>query len=141
MSDIKALTEVTENEDLGKIVFANEVVATIAGIAAFETMGIAGMGGNVVEGLVEMIGRKNLTKGVKVELGTEEAAIEVNVIAKYGTKIHEVAKDMQLNVKSAVESMTGIHVTRIAVNIQGVEFEKEPKLIKESNPVKESDSV
>jgi uncharacterized alkaline shock family protein YloU len=133
MNDIKAFYEVTENEDLGKIVFANEVIATIAGIAAFETKGIAGMSGGIVDGFAEMIGRKNMTKGVKIELGAEEAAIDIFVIAKYGVNIQDAAKDMQKNVKSAIESMTGIHVTRVTVNIQGLEFEKEPKPIKESN--------
>jgi uncharacterized alkaline shock family protein YloU len=133
MSDIKTLTEVTENEDLGGIVFANEVIATIASIAAFETKGIAGMSGGIVDGFAEIIGRKNLTKGVKVELGAEGATIDINVIAKYGINIYDAVKNMQRNVKSAVETMTRLHVTRVAVNIQGVEFEKEPKPIKESN--------
>ena len=135
MSDIKAITEVAENEDLGKIVFANEVIATIAGITAFETKGIAGMSGGIVDGFAEMIGRKNLTKGVKVELGTEEAAIDIFVIAKYGVNIKDAVRDMQHNVKNAIESMTGLHVTRVAVTIQGLEFEKELK------PTKESDQV
>lgn len=135
MSDIKGPTEVIENEDLGKIVFANEVIATIAGISAFETKGIAGMSGGIVDGFAEMIGRKNLTKGVKVELGTEEAAIDIFVIAKYGVNIQDAVKDMQRNVKNAIESMTGLHVTSVAVTIQGLEFEKEPKPIKEPDQV------
>lgn len=135
MSEFKAVTEVSENEDLGKVVFANEVIATIAGIAAFETKGIAGMSGGVVEGFAEMLGRKNLTKGVKVEINAEEVTIDVIVIAKYGVRIHDVAKEMQQNVKNAVESMTGLHVSKVSVFIQGVEFEKEPKPVKETPQV------
>lgn len=131
MSEIQTAAEFSENEDLGKIVFANEVIATIAGIAAFETKGIAGMSGGVVEGFAEMLGRKNLTKGVKIELVAEEVAIDINVVAKYGIRIQDVAKQMQHNVKDAVESMTGLHVSKVAVYIQGVEFEKEPKPPKE----------
>lgn len=133
MSEAKTGPEISENEDLGKLVFANEVIATIAGLAAFETKGIAGMSGGVVDGFAELLGRKNLTKGVKVDVSADEASIEIYAIAKYGSKIHDVAQDMQRNVKNAVESMTGLRVAKVTVYIQGVEFEKEPKASKEAN--------
>lgn len=135
MSEDIAVFEVSESEELGKLVFANEVIASIASHAAFESAGIAGMNGGVVEGFAEMLGRKNLTKGVKVEVNGEEVSIEVYVTFKYGTKIYEAAKNMQRNVKNEVESMTGMHVERVTVYIQGVEFAKEPKPSKELKEV------
>lgn len=139
MSENKTLTEVSENKGQGKVVFASEVIAIIAGLAASEAKGIAGMSGGVVEGFAEMLGRKNLTKGVKVEVGIEEAAIDIYAIVKYGAKIQDVAKEIQQNVKSAVETMTGLRVVEVNVYIQGVDIEKDPKPVKEVKELKEVD--
>ena len=137
MSENKALSEITENKGQGKVVFASEVIAIIAGLARIRSKGIAGMSGGVVEGFAEMLGRKNLTKGVKVEVGTQEAAIDIYAIVKYGAKIQDVAKEIQNNVKSAVETMTGLKVVEVNVYIQGVEIEKEPKPVREPKEIKE----
>jgi uncharacterized alkaline shock family protein YloU len=77
----------------------------------------------MVEGITEMLGKKNLTKGVKVEVGTEEAAVDVSVSIKYGYKIREVCEKIQQAVKSAIETMTGLHVVEINVFVQSVVFE------------------
>ena len=105
-----------------KITYANEVVAIIAGLAANEVEGIAGMcsvSGNILNK------NRNVTKGVKVEIGTEEAAVDLYVIVEYGTPIQRAAMDAQENVRKAIESMTGLHVVRVDVHVQGVSFEKE----------------
>ena len=57
------------------------------------------MSGGISSGIAELLGRKNLTKGVKVEVGTEETAIDLNVIVDYGVQIHKVAFEVQENVK------------------------------------------
>lgn len=123
-----------EQGNSGKVSFANEVIATIAALAASEVEGIASMSGGFAEGLTEMLGRKNLTKGVKVEVGTEEAAVDISVVVKYGCKIQCVAAQIQQNVKSAIETMTGLRVVEVNVNIAGIAIEKEPK----EQPAKES---
>ena len=105
-----------------RITYANEVVAIIAGLAANEVEGIAGMcsvSGNILNK------NRNVTKGVKVEIGTEEAAVDLYVIVEYGTPIQRAAMDAQENVRKAIESMTGLHVVRVDVHVQGVSFEKE----------------
>lgn len=111
----------------GSISYASDVIAIIAGLAATEISGVAGMSGGITSGIAEMLGRKNLTKGVKAELGDEEAALELNIIVEYGSAIHEVAKKVQENVKKAVESMTNLRVVETNVNVQGVNFPAEPK--------------
>ena len=111
----------------GTISYANDVIAIIAGLAATEIAGISGMSGGITSGIAEMLGRKNLTKGVKVEVGTEETAIDLNVIVDYGVQIHKVAFDVQENVKKAVETMTGLHVVEVNVYVQGVNVAQEPK--------------
>ncbi|MGI6175623.1 MAG: Asp23/Gls24 family envelope stress response protein [Christensenellales bacterium] len=125
-----------EKNAIGKITFANDVVATIAGLAAIEIPGVAGMSGGIVDGLVSLVGRKNLTKGVKVEVGTEEAAIDLYMVINYGVAVHTVAYNVQENVKRAVETMTGLKVVEVNVYVQGVNVEREPKEreIKEIEP-------
>ncbi|MBR3429915.1 MAG: Asp23/Gls24 family envelope stress response protein [Clostridia bacterium] len=123
-----SLPQAAENDATpsAKITYANEVIAIIAGLAANEVEGIAGMcsiSGNYLNK------NRNVTKGVKVELGTEEAAVDLFVIVEYGTPIQRAAMDAQENVRKAIESMTGLHVVRVDVHVQGVSFEKENKAL------------
>ena len=104
------------------ITYNNEVVAIIAGLAANEVEGIAGMC-NVSGSLMSK--NRNVTKGVKVEVGSEEVAVDLYVIVEYGIPIQRAAADAQENVRKAIESMTGLHVVRVDVHVQGVSFEKE----------------
>ena len=112
---------------LGSIRIADEVVSIIAGLAAVEIDGIAGMSGGIVGGIAEMLGRKNFAKGVKVEVGEKEAAVDLYIIVKYGARIPDVAIAAQENVKQAIESMTGLDVVEVNVHVQGVGFPEKPK--------------
>lgn len=116
-----------EHTNLGSIRIADEVVKIIAGLAATEVPGVAGMSGGVVGGITEMLGRKNLSKGVKVEVGEKEAAVDMFIIVDYGTRIPDVAARIQENVKKAIESMTGLTVVEVNVNVQGVTFSQETR--------------
>ena len=107
----------------GRIIFADEVVATIASLAVTDVDGVASLTGGMVEGITEMLGKKNLTKGVKVEVGAEEAAVDISVNIRYGYKIKEVCEKIQAAVKSAIENMTGLRVVEINVFVQSVVFE------------------
>lgn len=111
--------------DSGSIRIANEVVRIIAGIAASEVKGIVGMSGGVVDGFAELLKKKNLAKGVKVEVGEKQAAVDLFVVVEYGSKIPDIAYLVQENVKRAIESMTGLEVVEVNVHIQGVEFKND----------------
>jgi len=111
----------------GAVKISEEVVAIIAGIAAMEVPGVAGMSGGLAGGIAEMLGRKNLSKGVKVEVGEKEAAIDLYIIVEYGCRIPDVAWEIQEKVKKAVETMTGLHVVEVNIHIQGVNIEKDHK--------------
>jgi uncharacterized alkaline shock family protein YloU len=115
----------TREEQNGSISFANDVVATIAGIATVEVEGVAGMSGGFSGGLAELLGRKNLTKGVKVEVGKEECAVDLYIIVEYGSEIPAMTQKIQSNVKKAVETMTGLRVVETNIHIQGVRVSKE----------------
>ena len=108
------------------IAYNSEVVAIIAGLAANEVEGIAGMCS--VSGSI-MSKNRNVTKGVKVEVGTEEVAVDLYVIVEYGIPIQRAAADAQENVRKAIESMTGLHVVRVDVHVQSVSFEQDKKAL------------
>lgn len=113
-----------ENEQ-GFVKISNDVVSTIAGLAAMDTEGVAGMSGGISEGLTKKLSGKQVQKGVAVEVGQEEAAIDLRVVISYGSKIHEVCREIQINVKEAVENMTGLTVVEVNVKVEGVVFPDE----------------
>lgn len=112
-----------DRHELGTIKINNEVVATVAGLAASEVDGIAGMAGSLAGGIGEFLGKKNLTKGVKVQVGEKEAACDLFVVVKYGVTIPEVCVEVQRNVKRAIEVMTGLEVVEVNVHVASVHFE------------------
>ncbi|GAB6099032.1 Asp23/Gls24 family envelope stress response protein [Halanaerocella petrolearia] len=127
-----------EKNGVGAIRIANEVVSIIAGLAATEVEGVAGMSGGLAGGIAEMLGRKNLSKGVQVEVGETETAIDLYVIMKYGVKIPEVAWNIQDNVKQAIEGMTGLDVVEVNVHVQGVSFHEEQEEEETEEPEEET---
>ncbi|NLV37147.1 MAG: Asp23/Gls24 family envelope stress response protein [Clostridiaceae bacterium] len=113
--------------EIGAIKITDEVVAIIAGIAAIEVPGVTSMSGGIAGGIAEALGRKNLSKGVKVEVGEKEAAIDLYIIVEYGFRIPDVAWTIQEKVKQTVEDMTGLNVVEVNIHIQGVNIEREHK--------------
>jgi len=117
-----------ERTDLGNIQIAPEVIEVIAGLATVEIEGVAGMSGGFAGGIVELLGRKNLSKGVKVEVGQREAAVDVSIIVQYGHRIPEVATNIQDNVKRSIEMMTGLVVVEVNVHVHDVHFKTAEKI-------------
>lgn len=115
------------NNELGTIRIADEVVSIIAGLAATEVEGVAGMSGGIAGGIAEILGRKNFSKGVKVEVGEKEAAIDLYIIVKYGVRIPDIALNVQEAVKIAIENMTGLSTVEVNVHVQGVGFPEDVK--------------
>jgi len=114
-----------ENLEYGEVKIVDDVVATIAGLAATEVEGVAGMSAGFVGGIAEILGKKSLSKGVKVEVKEKIANIDLYIIVEYGTKIPDVAWKIQENVKKAIETMSGIIVNEVNIHVQGVSFPKE----------------
>lgn len=113
------------DSDMGIVKISDEVVGVIAGLAATEIGGIAGMSASLVGGITQILtGKKNLSKGVKVEMGENSAIIDLYVVVEYGIKIQDVAVQVQANVKKAVESMTGLTVSAINIHVQNVVIPK-----------------
>jgi uncharacterized alkaline shock family protein YloU len=114
-------------EGKGTITYATEVISTIVGVATTEVEGITSMAGSAT--ISELLsGRpKNLSRGVKVEVGAEEVAVDVSVIVDYGMPIQVVGRNVQENIRKSIETMTGLHIIKVDVHVLGVSFEKENK--------------
>lgn len=117
-----------QTNELGKIQIADEVLQIIAGLAASEVPGVVGMSGSFAGGLTEqLLGRKNLSKGVKVEFGDgdKQCAVDLSVVLDFGVNIPETCIVIQENVKQAIESMTGLRVLAVHVHVSAVAFSNE----------------
>lgn len=114
-------TESTDDTENG-IEISNDVIAVIAGVAVSEVQGVASMSGSFAGGITEVLsGKKNMAKGIKVEKTDNKAKIDVNIIVEYGSRIPDVAYEIQNRVKKAVEGMTGFKVEEVNVHVQGVD--------------------
>ncbi len=128
----------TENEG---IQISSDVVAVIAGVAVSEVQGVSSMSGGFAGGITEVLsGKKNLAKGIKVDIDEDTAKIDVNIIVEYGSRIPDVAFEIQNRVKKSVENMTGLKVEEVNVHVQGVntdavmnEKEEEKEVTEENN--------
>lgn len=114
----------------GKVNIADDVIGVISTIAASEIKGIKALTGTFQDDVLEMIGKKNFNKGIHVEMNNNVVLVELSVIVDYGAKIHEIAKEVQENVKLAIESMTGLEVVAVNVNIEGINTKLEKDNIK-----------
>ncbi len=119
------MNEAKEQTREDKIRISEEVIATIAGIAATEVTDVASLSSGFVDGIAGMLGRKTPGRGIKVELKDTQVSIDISVVMQYGCKIHEVARDMQTRVRTAVEDMTGLEVLNVNIGILGVSMGKD----------------
>ena len=113
-----------ENDELGTVKIADDVVAVIAGLAATEVKGVASMAVNISNELMSKMGVKNLAKGVKVEMIGMRVRADLNLIVEYGYNIPAVSQKVQEKVKSTIENMTGLEVTDVNIRIAGVNMVK-----------------
>ncbi len=126
------IEEIDEGNNGIKI--ANEVISVIAGIAVSEVQGVASMAGGFAGGITQVLsGKKNYSKGIKVESDEKEVKIDVNIIVEYGSRIPDVAYEIQKRVKKSVENMTGLKVEEVNVHVQGVKTDKELEEKEDSN--------
>ena len=136
---IEKVEEIEEKNEESGIQIADDVVAVIAGKSASEVAGVYNMAGGL--GITEVFGKKNLSKGIKVDINEQKVKIDVNIIVEYGARIPDVAFEIQNRVKKAVESMTGLNVLEVNVHVQGVNTEIkedkqeviEPEEVKDNN--------
>lgn len=119
---VYSVSEIIITNELGDVVVTTEVLARIVGNAAIECYGIVGMCSRhrIKDSFVELLGRDNLSRGVSVLLEDDAIVVDIYIIVGYGTKISEVAHNIMNRVKYVVESMVGVKVTAVNINVEGV---------------------
>lgn len=137
---VEEVEEVVDASDTSNVEIATnlniseDVIGIIAGLAASEVEGIAGMTLGFVDGINQILGsNKKYSKGVKISLEGKKVTIDLYVNVKYGVRIPDIAWAAQNSVKNAVENMTGLEVSSVNINVQGITFEKEEKNDKLNN--------
>ncbi|MCM3597145.1 MULTISPECIES: Asp23/Gls24 family envelope stress response protein [Bacillaceae] len=123
MKENKLLEMTHEENGLGKVEIAPEVIEVIAGIAASEVEGVAQMRGNFASGVVERLGKKNHGKGVKVDLSEDGITIDVYCVMMFGVSIPTVAQRIQDNTRQALYNMTALEINEINIHVVGIQFE------------------
>ena len=121
--DMRDTYTIYDDQTIGKVQIADEVVAIIAGLAATEVEGVASMAGNITNELVSKLGMKNLSKGVKVEVTDDSVEVNLSLNIAYGYSIPEVSNRVQERVKAAIENMTGLQVLEVNIRIASVDME------------------
>jgi uncharacterized alkaline shock family protein YloU len=122
------MTEIqTNSSNIGQIQIADEVIAVIAGTAALEVDGVVGMASNFTGDLAEIMGKRNLSKGVKINVNEDNVSVEINLIIAFGYKIQDVSFEVQKKVKTAIETMIGLPSNEININVAGIHMDKAQK--------------
>lgn len=121
----KKVYVVQENDSIGSVKIADDVVAMIAGIAATEVDGVASMAGSVPNEFMSMVGVRNLKKGVRVGVINKVVEVDLALIMEYGYNIPATSQKVQERVKNAIENMTGLEVSDVNIRIAGVNMQKD----------------
>ena len=118
---------VSRSDELGNIHISEEVLAVIAAAAVLEVEGIGGLATNLGTDLAELLGKKNLSRGIHILVEEESVTVDLGILVKYGYTIPDVARAVQEAVAGSIEATSGLTVAAVNVNVGGVVFEKEPK--------------
>ncbi|MBA4600908.1 Asp23/Gls24 family envelope stress response protein [Thermoactinomyces mirandus] len=110
-----------ENNSIGKIEIAPEVIQIISGIAADSVEGVIGLSGGATANINQLLGRKNLRKGIHVDLG-DQLSVQLAIVVQYGYNIPDVGRKVQEEVKAAIENMTGLFVDNVSVRVDGIKM-------------------
>lgn len=114
-----------EDEKIGAVQIADDVVAMIASLAATEVEGVGAMVGNITNELMSKVGMKKLTKGVKVEILEQVVSVDLAITMEYGYNIPQTCQAVQNKVKASIENMTGLEVSDVNIRIAGVNMKTE----------------
>ncbi|MGM0379375.1 MAG: Asp23/Gls24 family envelope stress response protein [Bacillota bacterium] len=108
----------------GDVNISDNVIEIISTIATEEIEGISGLSGKITDEITEIFGKKNLKKGVKVKIENDKVIVDLNVVVDFGVKIPDVSWNVQQEVKSSIEEMTGLDVKEVNIHVQGIKEKK-----------------
>jgi uncharacterized alkaline shock family protein YloU len=123
MPDIKEKDDkytIKEDGQVGFIQIADDVVSSIAGLAVTEVEGVSKLTGNVPNELVAKLGKKNLARGIKIDMTEKDIKVDVSIEVKFGYNIMKVSKAVQDKVKQSLLNMTGLNVSTVNVKVSGI---------------------
>ena len=115
----------TVQNEFGSVQISEEVVSSIAAKAASEVEGLAAMSGGITQGIVERLGKRDHSKGLKVKLENKDASVDLYIVVNYGIPVQEITLNVQKKVKENVEKMTGLKVIAVNVNVQGINIQEQ----------------
>lgn len=118
---------VSRADELGNIHISEEVLAVIAAAATLEVDGVGGLAANLGTDLAELLGKKALSRGIRLEVAEENIIVDVNILVKYGYTIPEVSRAVQSAVMSSIEATSGLTVEAVNINVGGVIFDKDAR--------------
>ena len=118
----KATLTIRDDEGIGFIQIADDVVSNIAGLAVTEVDGVARLSGNVPNELIAKLGKKNLAKGIRVVYADNTFTVDAAIVVQFGYNIVEVSKAVQERVKQSLLTMTGLTVSKVNVRVAGIDF-------------------
>ena len=124
MAEENKVVQEPEIQKTGSVNISNDVVSIVASLAASSVKGVSGMVSSMSGGIAELLGKKNMSKGVKVSVSDKDVTLNLSIIVEYGSKIPDVAWEIQEKVKSEVEAMTGLNVVAVNVSVEGVNVPK-----------------
>ena len=117
----------TQNAENGTVQISEDVVASVAAAAILETEGVCGLSTNLSTDIAEMLGKKTLAKGVRLSTEGDALRIDCEIVAQFGQPVFVLARNVQEHVKSCVESLTGLSVAQVNVNVSGIALPREGK--------------
>lgn len=125
---------ITEGDE-GTIKISEEVIASIAALAATETEGVGGLCTGFTTEIAHFLGRKNAGKGVKVQLGERDTvSVEISILVRFGKSVEAVAHQVQKAAKASIESMTSLRCASVHIIVGGIAFEQPPKTVDQVMP-------
>lgn len=117
----------TKDVENGTIQISEEVVASVAAMAVLEVEGVCGLASNLGYDIAEMLGKKTLAKGIRITAEGESLRIDCEIVAQFGQPVFVLARSVQDHVKTGVESLTGLPVSQVNVNVSGIALPREAK--------------
>lgn len=119
-----------ENES--NVIISEDVISTISSVAAKNISGVYGMYTTLSGGFAEFLGKKNNSKGVKVNIEGQHCEVDLFIIVEYGAIIPDVCWEIQDKVKNDIEAMTGLNVIAVNVNVEGINVLKQEDMLQEN---------
>lgn len=116
------MAEIKSNKNIGQIQIADDVLAVIAGTAALEVEGVYASHSVNLQEVSSKHAKKNFTRGVRINTEGDSVSVEISIVVRFGSKIHDVSVEVQSRIKNALETMVGMNVREVNVSIVGIEF-------------------